>query len=512
MTSPVQSATTWVPSSGEGGRVAAEVHAALADIAALAVSGVRGCAGAAVTLTDEGVAFTVAATSAQARAVDQAQYRHGYGPCLTALHLDQVVSCEDYTTEQRWPGVASEATAVEVASSLSVPLHDGSAVVGALNLYGRAPRAFDAESRRAAQALACHGATKLRYAERLHRQRSGRAVEYRLAETMQRMLPVLPGVVCAARYLPSGEAGQVGGDWCDLFALPDGAIALAIGDVMGHDATAAAAVGQLRSVLRSYAYSGGSPSRVLDQLDRLVQGLDLTPLATVLYGRLILDSDGALLLYGNAGHPPPLLRRPDGAVSRLTGGASRLIGAPSQGLPARSDAAVCLPIGSTLLLYTDGLLEGRVAGRRPDLDEGIDRLSKLAADLPADIGPEKLCDDVIDQLVGPGHDDDIALFALQITGQPAGTPPAAVHGQHRGGGHPAGSADRARRLAHLLADAEQESQQLWQDLAQQPGQPQGEDDCARSAWRCYSLVQDALLHGAIELAAILNVPDDQLPR
>jgi len=154
---------------------------------------------------------------------------------------------------------------------------------------------------------------------------------------------------------------------------------------------------------------------VLDQLDELVQGLDLAPLATVLYGRLILDQAGALLRYGNAGHPPPLLRHPDGTVSRLTGAASYVIGAPSTGLPVRAEAAVHLPAGSTLLLYTDGLIEGRVDGRRQDLDESIDRLSQVVVGLPADTHPEVLCEHVIGQLVDAGHDDDVALLALQVT-------------------------------------------------------------------------------------------------
>lgn len=107
--------------------------------------------------------------------------------------------------------------------------------------------------------------------------------------------PAPQGIVGAARYLPSGHAGQVGGDWYDLFALPDGALGVAVGDVMGHDVADAAAAGVLRGVLRSYAYAASSPSTVLDQLnqlDRLVQGLDLTPLATAFYAGSLPTSTG----------------------------------------------------------------------------------------------------------------------------------------------------------------------------------------------------------------------------
>jgi serine phosphatase RsbU (regulator of sigma subunit) len=112
----------------------------------------------------------------------------------------------------------------------------------------------------------------LRYLNQIQAERAQHAEQLAVAASLQRsLLPTvtgLPGVSAAARYLVSGSAAQVGGDWYDLFALPDGAIGVAIGDVIGHDVTAAAAMGQLRSVLRSYAYEGSSPSIVLDRMDR----------------------------------------------------------------------------------------------------------------------------------------------------------------------------------------------------------------------------------------------------
>jgi len=196
-------------------------------------------------------------------------------------------------------------------------------------------------------------------------------------------------------------------------------------------------------------------------------------------------------------------------VSWLTGAASHLIGAPLSGLPARTQATVRLPIGSTLPLYTDGLVEGRVDGRRPDLDEGRQRLSRFVAALP-DNGPEALCDRVVDELVSDQHDDDIALFAVQVR-QPAGAAPLTDQGSKPEHEDLVRTADRALRLAHLLAGAEQQSKQLWQDLLQQPSSPHVPPAAARNAWRCYSMVQDALLEGAIDLATVLNVPDHLLP-
>lgn len=99
------------------------------------------------------------------------------------------------------------------------------------------------------------------------------------AETLQRsLLPALPdiaGLSIAARYLPANNRAQVGGDWYDVLPLPDGSIGIAVGDVMGHDLEAAAAMGQLRSVLRGYAWDGDQPAPVLSRLDRLVNGLDM---------------------------------------------------------------------------------------------------------------------------------------------------------------------------------------------------------------------------------------------
>ena len=180
------------------------------------------------------------------------------------------------------------------------------------------------------------------------------------------------GLEISAHYFAGSERADVGGDWYDVLPLPDGSVGVAIGDVMGHDLIAAAAMGQLRSVLRSYAWEGHRPSEVLERLDRLVQGLGMAQLATCVYGRLLPVEGGALLRYANAGHLPPVVQRRNGEVEVLDGGKSVLIGAPggsSEG--GRPDGSAFIPRGSTLILYTDGLVEDREtdvdAGRRPAL-------------------------------------------------------------------------------------------------------------------------------------------------
>jgi len=359
---------------------------------------------------------TLAATREDVNHLDQTQYRNGDGPCVTAIRESQAITVTDYRDDDRWPEVAREALKVGIHSSLSMPLlgRDG-ATVGGLNLYGGAASAFTAASHRAAGTFARQAALILGYLQALHSERAARAREYQISATLQRSLlptlPDLPGISCAARYLTSQEQAQIGGDWYDVFEMPDGAIGVAIGDVMGHDVGAAAAMGQLRSVLRSYAYEGSSPAVVLDRLDQLVQDFDMAQAATAIYGRLTLDEQGATLRFANAGHLPPVARRPDGRVVRIDPSTSPMIGAPVPQPHSRTEGTAALPAGSILLLYTDGLVETRAR----DHDAGIDQLCAVLAATDPRAGLEALCDTIVSAMVGDAQDDDVALLAITIT-------------------------------------------------------------------------------------------------
>ncbi|MDX6205167.1 MAG: hypothetical protein QOF39_1224 [Frankiales bacterium] len=389
---------------------------ALRDLVGLAVEGIRGCDSATISLLVDGEVATVAATSNDATEVDLAQYRVGDGPCLTAIRQGQSVVVDDFALDGRWVGVAAEACGFGIRSSLSLPLLAGASVVGGLNLYGRGVAAFDQESRRVAAAISRQSAIALLYLGQLRQERAARAVEHRIAETLQRgllpQLPDLPGITCAARYVVSAQDTQVGGDWYDVFGLPGGAIGIAVGDVMGHDVVAAAAMGQLRSVLRCYAYEGSTPSVVLDRMDRLVQSFQMAQLATAIYARLVLDSAGGLLMFSNAGHLPPLLRLPDATVRRLEGAPSRLIGAPIEAMNQRSEAAASLPFGSQLVLFTDGLVESRCV----DVDQGIANLADILRTHPDAHDPELLAEAITSRMVGPSPEDDVALLVIRIDG------------------------------------------------------------------------------------------------
>jgi PAS domain S-box-containing protein len=245
--------------------------------------------------------------------------------------------------------------------------------------------------------------------------------EHRAAVTLQRSLlphlPVVRGTTIAARYLPGEDTADVGGDFYDVLPLPDGSIGFAIGDVVGHDMTAAAAMGHLRGILRACAWDDAededgqnNPGLVLDRVDQLVQRLDVASLATLFYGRLTLGSasgERAILRYANAGHPDPLLRSPTGSVTRLTGGAGVLLGVADVG--PRPSAEVGIEPGSTLIGYTDGLVERRGT----DIDEGIEALAKTLASLPADIEPEPEASRLV-ATASTDRDDDIALLVLRV--------------------------------------------------------------------------------------------------
>src|SRR3954451_13830886 len=408
-------------SQPQNSRTREELARALDDLARLAREGIPGCGSASVTVLHDGDALTMSSTDARALAIDEEQYDGESGPCLSAMREREIVDVPDYTAERRWPRVTAKGRELGVHSGLSLPLEDDENVLGALNLYGDTVGAFGDSSVMIADMFTRQAIVVLRYLNQLQAERAQNAQQLAVAASLQRsLLPTvtdLPGVSAAARYLVSGSAAQVGGDWYDLFELPDGAIGVAIGDVMGHDVTAAAAMGQLRSVLRSYAYEGSSPSIVLDRMDRLVQGFGMAEVATAIYGRLLLDNDGsATVTFCNAGHLPPLIRDPAGHVRRLDRGTHHLIGVLPPGGSPRGETAVTLVPGSLILLYTDGLVETRTR----HYDDGINELAATLTALDHQSSPEQVCDALIKAMVTTRPNDDVALLALQID-NPQGT-------------------------------------------------------------------------------------------
>ena len=244
---------------------------------------------------------------------------------------------------------------------------------------GPEPRAIEAVEAEGAGGDAIIGATM----EGLRR--AAEEVEHvaALAETLQRSLlperlPEIAGLGLAARYVAGSAEAQVGGDWYDVIPLRDGQIGIAIGDVVGHGLGAAARMASLQNALRAYALEGLRPSLVLERMNGFARELEGGPMATLLYA--VIDPDEARMRIASAGHPPPLVIAPGGDASFAEGPTASPLGVVS--FPTYEESIVALAAGSTVLLYTDGLVE------RPDasLDEGLEWLRDFARGVPVRAG------------------------------------------------------------------------------------------------------------------------------
>ncbi|HEY0127487.1 MAG TPA: SpoIIE family protein phosphatase [Blastococcus sp.] len=233
-------------------------------------------------------------------------------------------------------------------------------------------------------------------------------LDVRTSHTLQANLlpprpPELPGLSTAVRYLAATYGVEVGGDFYDVVQLTGDQVALAVGDVVGHDITAAATMGQLHSVYRALLVDRPSPSAVIDRLQASWSLLGLQRMATALFATL--DPSTGQLRIASAGHLPPLLITP-GHAEFLPVTPSRMLGAPPSPAPAVEWAGV-LPVDATLVLFTDGLVESRSA----DIDEGLAHLVAAAVSARTS-APDELCDRLLADLTGAHRADDIALLAL----------------------------------------------------------------------------------------------------
>jgi PAS domain S-box-containing protein len=240
--------------------------------------------------------------------------------------------------------------------------------------------------------------------------------EHRIAETLQRSLlperlPEVPGITLAARYVPATKDADIGGDWYDVVALPDGRLGIAIGDIAGHGLRAAATMGQLRMALRAYAIESESAGEVVARMQQLVRALGIPDMATVVY--LVFDPDSGLLVFANAGHPPPLVIAPGGEALFLEEAVSPPLGTMPHAQHTESTAR--LSPGSTLVVFTDGLIERRGVSLR----DGLERLRVAASGTTEDL--ESLADHLLTTMVEEDVEDDIALLVLQpipLAGRP----------------------------------------------------------------------------------------------
>jgi PAS domain S-box-containing protein len=293
-----------------------------------------------------------------------------------------------------------------LGSVIVVPLRARGLTTGCLTMLSGPDRPpFDDDDLRTAVDLGLRAGLALENARLYAQQRN-------TSEVLQRSLLTPPqhsaGLAVATRYYPAAEAAQVGGDWYDAFVQPGGCTTVVIGDVMGHDVSAAAAMGQLRTLVRGIAYDrDAEPAEVVRRLDTVLDGLGMTTLATGTVLQIAEAAGGVRRArWCVAGHLPAVLVDPQGRVTQLRGTGIVMGLGPDQ--QRHQHEADLLP-GSIVLLYTDGLVERRDRSMTQRLEQLHDAVADLA-DRPLD----ELCDQLIDRMLPEGSDDDVALVVVRV--------------------------------------------------------------------------------------------------
>jgi phosphoserine phosphatase RsbU/P len=280
---------------------------------------------------------------------------------------------------------------------LGVPMLVHDELVGVLHVGSLTPREFTGAEVELLQLVGD------RLALAVQAQMSG--AERAAAAALQRSLlpahlPEMRELEFAARYVPGTDTG-VGGDWYDVFELPEARLGIVIGDVAGHGLSAAVIMGRLRSALRAYALDSTDPGEVLGKLDRKVSHFEHNAMATI--GYAVVDTSHQRLRLSLAGHPPPARAVPDQPADFVPAPVDPPIGFGLATTNRRS-AAVDLPPGALITFYTDGLVE-----RRDRLiDDGMAQLRRaITADYP-----EKVCARIMATMVGtrPAQDDVAVLL------------------------------------------------------------------------------------------------------
>ena len=298
-------------------------------------------------------------------------------------------------------GAALADPGVAVASLAALPLPVGGQPVGALLLWGSAPHRFGQLERELLTGIANQAGQALVRARLYEQQRS-------VAETLQRgllpdLLPDRPEVRLAGRYVPGGGGAEIGGDWYDAMELADGRLLLVVGDVMGKGAGAAHMMSQVRAAVRAFALLDPEPVAVLAGLDRMMAGFGPEQFVTI--GCALLDPPGGRVTLARAGHLPVLVAAPGEPPWFCESDAGPPLGAPE---PHRHQTDLVLPAGALLALYSDGLVEDRIAG----LERGLAGLLESAA-ARGDDDLEALADRMLGGRPRLG-DDDVTLLLAEV--------------------------------------------------------------------------------------------------
>ncbi|WP_328875780.1 SpoIIE family protein phosphatase [Streptomyces sp. NBC_00287] len=297
---------------------------------------------------------------------------------------------------------AREATPDGFAAWAYLPLIASGRPVGTLVLAYTEPHGFPADERAVLTSL---GGLIAQALERAVLYDAKHQLAHGLqAALLPHSLPPLPGIDAAARYLPATQGMDIGGDFYDLVPA-QGQAAAVIGDVQGHNVTAAGLMGQIRTAVRAYTTVGQPPAEVMRSTNRLLIDLGADLFASCLYLRL--DAEHGRAVMARAGHPPPLLRRPDGRVRVLDLAGGPLLGI--DGSATYQTTQVDLAPGSVLALYTDGLIESPGT----DIEDALADLGRVLAET-GDLPLDELADRLLESRAMPrGRIDDVAVLLLR---------------------------------------------------------------------------------------------------
>ncbi len=364
---------------------------------------------------------------------DEVRYPERHFVTQALRRMETVVSSE-YLFENS-PSTRSDQVSrqVGVTSAIAAPLRARGEVLGVLTLAlsGLSPRqksAYGGFDRDLVGAIASRVALAIDNA-RLFEQERSTALAFQRS-LLPSSLPRLDGLTAAHRYLPAGPLRsdgygvqtQVGGDFYDAIPLSAGRVGLVIGDVEGRGPHAAAVMGQLRAALRAFAQADREPADILRELDEWVRQLGQEdeegggtwiPSVSCLY--MVYDAWSRELSYANAGHAPPLLVTSESVEKIDLEVTDRMLGVRAKGGSGEDvvyhQANLRLPIGATLVLYTDGLVDRSPAGGRADPERAFERLSERVAEV-ADKDVEQIAEAAVHSV--PGElDDDTALLVVR---------------------------------------------------------------------------------------------------
>ncbi len=289
---------------------------------------------------------------------------------------------------------------VAAGAAMIVPLVSGDVPIGALALVRNNGRAYDADDVGLVREFARRAALSLEHARLYERERS-------TADALQRamlpaQLPLLPGVDFSASYSAASESQRVGGDFYDAFELPDGRVALTIGDVTGHGLEAAVIMGEIRQAIRAASFEAAEPSAILDRASRLLVASGRSVFVTAIFG--VLDLVTGRFVYATAGHPPALLYE-RGGMRRLQASGLPIGLREDEGV----DFVVQLHAPCSLVLYTDGLLEFA-----RDIAEGERRIENAIRTLASE-EIDHFANALMKAVLGDDEaSDDIAILTVRI--------------------------------------------------------------------------------------------------